>query len=97
MVLLTVTDAAKAAIEQYCKLRRAESVGLSKLLSIESGDAVDHHDLIAVANYLKAHDQTSKGDCNNAWRLDFLLKGARVYRSPPQPKPEPVRVFVVLF
>lgn len=100
MVLLTVTPAAKAAIKEYCKLRKDsqdceyDELGakLSELSSAEIGSPIDHNDLIELSTFLlrntRNDDETrvAKG-----WRLDSLLKGANVFQAPPAPKPEPVR------
>lgn len=100
MVLLTVTPATKAAIEEYCKLRKGSTdsereefgVRLSELSTVEIGSPVDHSKLIEVSKFLlrKTRDDAESAVAKE-WRLDKLLKGANVFQAPPTPKPEPVR------
>lgn len=103
MVLLTATEAAKAAIEKYCKLN--EDAGeidgkekLQRLKNVDIGSPVEHADLIEVSRYLvDAHRQQGRDNQIRQWRLDALLKGATIYRRPPAPKPEPVRTHTLFF
>ena len=99
MVLLTLTPAAKAAVEEYCRLKRevTEDEGgegeakLEHLSKVELGNPVDHSDLIDISRYLVRKNRKNDEDAvAREWRLDALLKGALVYQPPPTPKPEPV-------
>ena len=96
MVLLTLTEAAKAAVDEYCRLKRAANEhddSVQKLSSVELGSPIEHNDLIDVSKFLIERSQESEVDGAPArqWRLDSLLKGAIVYQMPPSPKPEQVR------
>lgn len=95
MVLLTVTPAAKAALEQYCGLRMKEQVDeevkerLEQLSKADLGSPIEHQELIDVSQFMVRHHKDDDRVAKH-WRLDALLKGATVYRPPPVPKPEPV-------
>lgn len=93
MVLLTVTTAGKAAVDEYCKLNTAASDGdqgrLEKLSKTELGSPIEHHELIDISKYL-VQKHRGRNDAAREWRLETLLKGAAVYQPPPPPKPEPV-------
>ena len=99
MVLLTVTPAVKAAIEELCRIRKDStesehdelSARLSELSNAELGSPIDHNTLVDVSTFLL---RKTRDDDENAiakeWRLDTLLKGANVFQPPPAPTPEPV-------
>lgn len=97
MVLLTVTPAAKAAIERYSALRTSDDFAdnsgsdlqIEQLSALEIGSPIDHENLIKVSTLLKQcrHRESIN---NQPWRLDDLLKGASVYQPPPPAKAEPV-------
>ena len=103
MVLLTATEAAKAAIEEYCRLiKDAGGIDgqerLQRLSNVDIGSPVEHADLIEVSRYLvDAYRRQARDDQVRQWRLDALLKGATIYRRPPAPKPEPVRTHTLFF
>lgn len=100
MVLLTITAASEAAIEEYLtltsdiatdddelKLRR------ERLEKAETGSPIEHSDLVGVSKSLKESCRSSGSGITSLpkeWRLESLLKGAAVYQKPPPPKPEPV-------
>lgn len=101
MVQLTVTSAAKAAIEQFCKLRTLPEEKtdtdagardkLQTLSNLELGSPIDHSDLIDIFRFLNRSATTEgKGSDADRWRLDTLLKGTAVYQPPPPRKPEQV-------
>lgn len=101
MVLLTLTPAAKNAVEEYCESKRSPNedddeneleVKLEKLSKLEAGSPIDHHDLTEVSNFLvqQSRDENDGNGVAREWRLDTLLRGAIVYQPPPPPKPEPV-------
>lgn len=97
MVLLTLTQAAKAAADEYVSLRTPTLLGsrgdrdpvLDRLSGLEIGDPVDHEDLIQIATSLRERARDEDRE-NLDWRLDRLLKGAAVHRLPPPSKSEPV-------
>lgn len=106
MVLLTVTVAAKAALDEYVKLHNGSGdnaevkAKLSRYEQATVGSPIEHHDLIEISKYLVAwSSKEAKQDASvvKAWRLDTILRGAEVYRPPPPPKPEPVSVGLEIF
>lgn len=99
MVLLTVTAAAKAAINEFCRLKEEsnDAVGdeittkTNELSEIRLGSPIDHSDLIKISQFLVQESrQRDEETAAKVWRLDALLRGADVYQPPPPPKPEPV-------
>ncbi|KAF7185625.1 ATP-dependent DNA helicase chl1 [Pseudocercospora fuligena] len=102
MVLLTITAPAKAAIDEFCRLKSSSDRGdesdderVEQLSKAEIGSPIEHQELIDLSKYLVAHDRGSDQDAKK-WRLDTLLKGASVYRPPPPPKPEPTSEYKAL-
>lgn len=100
MVLLTLTAAAKAAIDEYCTLpkdgKAAQDDGaaarLEALRHADLGTPIEHEDLLKISTRLTQKcRQDGEESIPKSWRLDSLLKGARVYQAPLPPKPEPVR------
>ena len=94
MVLLTVTPAVKAAIEEYRRVadegdevRNPESS--ERLNNATLGSPIEHHEIVEVSRYLTERKDVSI-DAINQWRLDALLKGATIYQPPPPPKTEHV-------
>ncbi|KAK5168774.1 uncharacterized protein LTR77_006083 [Saxophila tyrrhenica] len=103
MVLLTTTEAAKAAIEEYCKIdgegqdEKPTDERLDRLSDVELGSPIDHADLIEISKYLLSNDKRNGGEeASRKWRLDTLLKGATVYKPPPTSKPEPTSEYKAL-
>ena len=99
MVLLTVTAAAKAALNEYIRLQGGVEgsadlqAKLTAYTGASIGSPIKHQDLVDVSRYLMAQGSESVAKdpaVSRAWRLDIILRGAEVYRSPPPPKPEPV-------
>jgi hypothetical protein len=89
MVLLTLTPAAKSAVELYNQLSEQEEHGPSSDPSLSEptvGAPVSHAQLIQVARFLRESHIANKKD----FRLDTLLKGANIYVPPPKPKPQQV-------
>ncbi|KAI4729340.1 hypothetical protein E4T49_02918 [Aureobasidium sp. EXF-10728] len=89
MVLLTLTPAAKSAVDLYNKLLNQEQHDSSSDPSLSEptvGAPVSHAQLIKVARFLRESHLPNKND----FRLDTLLKGANIYVPPPKPKPQPV-------
>lgn len=95
MVLLTLTPAAKTAVELYNQLsdqNQNESLNDPSLSEPAIGAPVSHAQLIQVARFLRESRLENKND----FRLDTLLKGANIYVSPPKPKPQPVCTYLTL-
>lgn len=94
MVLLTVTPAARVAIERYRALKSTEDEDdiRKRTSALEIGSPIEHEDLIQISSYLRRYDRNANLSTHE-WRLDTILKGASVYQPPPPAKPEPVRVF----
>lgn len=95
MVLLTLTELAKAAVDEYCKLQRLadeNNDNVEKLSQIQLGSPIDHNDLVGISKYLveKQQENVFESGSKREWRLDSLLKGAFVFEPPSTPKPEPV-------
>jgi hypothetical protein len=95
MVLLTLTEAAKAAVDEYCRLKilaNENDENVERLSSAQLGSTVEHNDLIDTSKFLveRSHETGAEGVPARQWRLDSLLKGAIVYQPPSAPKPEPV-------
>lgn len=97
MVLLTLTPTARAAVDDYVKLRlpsgEAADEELDERITLLSktavGSPVEHQDIVDISRHLlEKHRQA--GDIAREWRLDSLLRGATVYQPAPPPKPEPV-------
>ncbi|KAI5239146.1 hypothetical protein E4T43_06920 [Aureobasidium subglaciale] len=89
MVLLTLTPAAKSAVELFNQRSGEKHDDSSRGPSLREptvGSPVSHAQLIEVARFLRESDVPSKDD----YRLDALLKGANIYVAPPKPKPQPV-------
>ena len=97
MVKLTVTVAAKAAIEEYCRISwesasEEDDEQLHRLSVLDQGEPIDHHDLIRISQFLVQDYRDGDEDLSaRPWRLEMLLKGANIHRPTPPPKPEPVR------
>lgn len=95
MVLLTLTVASKAAVDEFCARKtpvKEEKEQIERLSKLELGSAIEHYDLVDVSRYCVQQSRTSENGDDDArsWRLEALLKDAVVYRPPPDPKPEPV-------
>lgn len=96
MVLLTITPAAKSAIEQWCQLglEPTEAIEDEPSLALpEINGPVTHTQLLDIVRALKAH-HASRTDVESTSTqrvtLEAVLRGARVYAAPPTPKPAPV-------
>lgn len=89
MVLLTLTPAAKSAVELYNQLsdqKYDDTTSDPSLSEPTIGAPVSHTQLIQIARFLRKSHLPNKND----FRLDALLKGANIYVPPPKPKPQPV-------
>jgi hypothetical protein len=89
MVLLTLTSAAKSAVELYNQHSHDASLEDASLSEPVIGGPISHAQLITVARFLRDTHAPSNDD----FRLDILLKGASIYVPPPKPKPQPVNTF----
>lgn len=89
MVLLTVTPAAKAAIDAFVVLKLNSAHRDEELARLDIGSEIDHHTLASISRHLVQHT----GGVAREWRLEALLKGSTVYQPPPPPRPEPVCTF----
>ncbi|KAK6006749.1 hypothetical protein QM012_005757 [Aureobasidium pullulans] len=95
MVLLTLTPAAKSAVELYNQLsdqKQDDSSSDPSLSEPTVGAPVSHAQLIQVARFLRESHLLNKND----FRLDALLKGANIYVAPPKPKPQPTAEYTAL-
>ena len=91
MVLLSMTPATVAAVEDYHKLIDASSGAVDatgpSLDSPAVGNPISHTQLVVVSRALRTQDeQGTLVPC----RLDELLRGSRVYYGLPKAKAEPV-------
>lgn len=94
MVLLTLTAAARAAIDEYSTLVDGGDAG-SEALGCEInnclvGSPIGHQMLVDLSSYL-VQRAGANIEAAKRWRLDALLKGASVYQPPPPTKTEHVR------
>jgi hypothetical protein len=96
MVLLTTTQAAKTAIDDYLALhadhQKDDSLRqrLERLENVSLDGPVEHADLVAISKAAREDKNASNTSSPRQCRLEILLKGATVYQPPPPPKPEPV-------
>lgn len=99
MVLLTLTQTAKVAIDEYQRLNadgddtdEKLQLRLERLAEVKLGGPIEHADLIDVSKDLKKQHRSKHGSSAfpKERRLDTLLKGAAVFQPSPPPKPEPV-------
>nr|POE75781.1 hypothetical protein CFP56_67800 [Quercus suber] len=92
MVQLVLTPAGRIALQEYSAAKReSETAPLDGCSNIAVGDPVDHHRLIEASRYLINRDRND--ETASKWRLDGLLRGAVIYKSPPPSRPEPVSLF----
>lgn len=93
MVLLTVTPAAKAAIDQWQASKPIDADRkqdtLDHLQALEVGNPVEHEDLVTLSRHLRQYGREQSSE-SSAWTLDNLLRGARIHQPPPPLKAEPV-------
>ena len=98
MVLLTITPAARQAVELYNALESSAAGQLDaepSLVAPNLGDPVSHLQLVHIARALKKRrgdggSLQSAGTCRID--LESLLRGANIYSPPPAPKQPPVSV-----
>ncbi|GAB7348384.1 hypothetical protein MBLNU459_g6818t1 [Dothideomycetes sp. NU459] len=111
MVLLTVTPAARTAIQRYNRLNAQTDAPVPVPASEPSladpavGDAISHAQILRVARLLKEHCRGKASEppsvspslpVDDSFRLDALLKGAKIYTPPPRPKAEPTLEYKAL-
>lgn len=95
MVMLSTTLAMLEAVNllQQCESANNEVDGNdlgSGFTDLATGDPITHAQVIAISKLLRK----SRGlpdDFLASHRLEHLLRGSRVYSTPPKPKEEPVR------
>ena len=99
MVLLTVTPTAKGVIEEYCSNSQHEQqddnsgsdLDLQALSQLQVGSPIEHHRLVALSKALVGRSKVDGHEAGGArYRLDNILRGAKLYQPPPLPKKEPV-------
>lgn len=97
MVLLTITPAARRAIEAYQKLRdepAGQALDEPPLIDPEVGDPVSHAQLIEVARFLKrrhGEGDPLNSEADDKIDLESLLKGSKIYVPPAKAKQAQVR------
>jgi len=105
MVLLTITPAAKSAIELYKRLQKSEeldqppaceSTDEPSLAQPEVGAPISHGQLIDIVKALKTQHEKSQDISRGRIDLDTLLKGSQVYVPPPKPSPAPTSEYIAL-
>lgn len=93
MVYLTMTPAMVSALETINRLKlKLENDVIGSDCSLANpaiGNPIGHSEVIAISKLLEAHNSTLSED-SNSHSLDHLLRGSRIYTSPPKPKIEPV-------
>lgn len=83
MVLLTLSSDARDALREASRGRDRDGDA-----DADVDEPISHTQLVSLYKTLRqeqAHDE-------HLPRLEALLKGAQVYRAPPEPKPQPVRL-----
>jgi len=100
MVLLTITPAAKRAIEKYNQLEqnpaRPVAEGEPSLNDPEVGRPITHGQLIEVVRTLNKRHGETQNSTDHAIGLEDVLKGSKVYVPPPKSKAEPTPEYVAL-
>ena len=99
MVLLTVTPTAKGVIDEYCSEpqhgqqddQSGSELDLQALSQLQIGSPIEHHQLVALSKVLVGRSKVRRDEAGEArYRLDNILRGAKLYQPPPLPKKEPV-------
>ncbi|KAI7242208.1 hypothetical protein KC330_g133 [Hortaea werneckii] len=99
MVLLTVTPTAKVVIEEYCAKPQhgqqddqpGSDLDVQALSQLQVGSPIEHHQLVTLSQVLVRRGKVSGHEAGgDRYRLDNILRGAKLYRPPPLPKKEPV-------
>jgi TMEM199 family protein len=99
MVLLTMTPAIVAAVNEYndsatpekSHVEEADVVVDLKEPTLESpalGRPISHGQIVDISRRLRSSNSTSS---RVQYNLETLLRGSRVYSAPPVPKKEPVK------
>ncbi|KAI7664028.1 hypothetical protein KC318_g7974 [Hortaea werneckii] len=105
MVLLTVTPTAKVVIEEYCANpqhgqqddQSGSDLDVQALSQLQVGSPIEHHQLVALSRLLVGRGKVSGHEAGRArYRLDNILKGAKLYQPPPLPKKEPTPEYKAL-
>ncbi|KAL1310909.1 hypothetical protein AAFC00_001136 [Neodothiora populina] len=109
MVLLTITPAAKTAIDRYNAVTDSRTLSSRddvdaldepSLIDVSVGDPVSHTQLLRISDQFRQRNAQAPGahsvtDLEVA-RLDALLRGSKIHTPPPKPKPEPSPQYVAL-
>lgn len=102
MVLLTMTAASVAAVQECIKLGlenviEPKSTAEASLKDPGVGKPISHGQLIDISRHLKNRYQTANEEGLQApYHLDELLRGSKIYIPPPPPKKEPVSRLIPL-
>ena len=96
MVLLTITPAAKTAIDLYNELKSSDKSYDPQdtnepppTIQATFGGPISHGQLIHLSRFLQDREY-SVGATSESVRLDALLKGSNIWTPPPKPRPEHV-------
>ncbi|RMY72166.1 hypothetical protein D0863_04688 [Hortaea werneckii] len=105
MVLLTVTPTAKGVIDKYCsEFQRGQQddkfrsdLDVQALSKLQVGSPIEHHRLVALSKALVERSKVDGHEAGGArYRLDNILRGAKLYQPPPLPKKEPTPEYKAL-
>lgn len=89
MVLLVLSDATQAVLADYLEVNPDTDSLKTLLSSIGAGRPIEHVELVKLSRALANTPDAAHYDART-WRLDTLLKGARIYSPPAPSKAEPV-------
>lgn len=99
MVYLTMTAAMVSALEAINRLElKPKNDVIDSDYSLANpaiGNPIGHSQIIAISKLLEDH-QSTLSVVSNKYHLDHLLRGSKLYSSPPKPKIEPVSDYLVL-
>lgn len=99
MVYLTMTSIMVSALETIIQLElKLENDVINSDYSLANpaiGNPIGHSQVIAISKLLDAHNSMLSED-SNSYHLDNLLRGSKIYTSPPKPQIEPVSCNLML-
>ncbi|KAI7091026.1 hypothetical protein KC356_g1060 [Hortaea werneckii] len=105
MALLTVTPTAKGVIEEYSLEpqhgqqddQSGSGLDVQALSQLQIGSPIEHHQLVALSKVLVGRSKVRSDEAGGArYRLDNILRGAKLYQPPPLPKKEPTPEYKAL-
>jgi len=100
MVLLTITPAAKSAIQVFHQHSlgsiRCIVEGEPSLAEPEVGQPITHGQLIDIVRALQRHHDATQSPKSYSISLEEVLKGSKIYVPPPKPKAEHTPQYVAL-